>query len=83
MVRLSLVHIRGSPMGSLRDAGLITVQRPSSGTGKNRRCDVKEGCVCTDASDIAEMLHAVREPYAGKLACTVLRGSVSEREATL
>jgi hypothetical protein len=74
VVRLSLVHIRDSPMGSLREAGLITVQRPSSGNGRNRRCDVNEGCGCTDATGIAEMLHAVREPYAGKLACTVLRG---------
>lgn len=74
VVRLSLVHIRDSRKGSLRETGWATVQRPSPGNGRNRRCDVSEGCVCTDATGIAVMLHAVREPYAGKLACTVLRG---------
>ncbi len=40
----------------------------------NRRCDVSEGCVAAGTTGISEMLLAVLEPYAGKLARTVLRG---------
>jgi hypothetical protein len=43
-------------------------------SGMNQQCDVSEGCVAAGISGVSEMLLAVLEPYAGKLARTVLRG---------
>ena len=43
-------------------------------SGTNQRFDVSEGCVAAGTTGISEMFLAVLEPYAGKLARTVLRG---------
>lgn len=49
----------------------------------NRRCDVSEGCVAAGTTGVSEMLLAVLEPYAGKLARTVLRGPRFRKDSGL
>ena len=75
VVRWSLACIRGSRKGMLErdrwDYGSAPWVRVS---GTNQRFDVSEGCVAAGTTGISEMFLAVLEPYAGKLARTVLRG---------
>jgi hypothetical protein len=61
-------------VGQLERDRLFAVQRPRLSNEMNRRGDACEGLVQFDKTGVSVTFHAVREPCAAKVACTVLRG---------